>query len=496
MLHHKWSLVNKYLQPFIVLVCCVLLVRLNVLQMLNVPVTPDEAGYRLAESYLDIMQNRFASSNNHILHALFRKFFIENFADNLIFLRLDSLVAQLVFLLFSYKTAVFVFENKWIQLFVFISLNIVSPLIFEFWGLSMGYALALSFLMISVYYLLRYLAAGRYLFLILSLSGAILSVYSNFSFINYFIALVGAIFLHRMMFYRSLINFKSMVSEAAITISSGIVLSALIITPLVNVYGNEEFQFLGSTGFVADTITSLVRDGILAAGVDKSLISVLVNASVGITWLAGIYWTVLLVIAFKHGGRVEISVRWGVVLFLLYVIPVISVVLQFRLYHINYLIDRTALFFIPLFLIHLIYCIHYASRKVPLVSRVLFGAILGLLIYNFVINYAPNKTRLWWQSADDMAVLTRMDHDEPDKQKQINVWVSWQHKPAFKYDIKHYFKGRFVLLKGKSGGRDTAYDYYFVPSTETDRVPFNYTRVDGYVGGEFVLFRKKLPNIQ
>lgn len=491
MLHQKWSLVNKYLQPFIVLVCCAVLVRLNVLQMLNVSITHDETGYRLTDSYLDLMQNKFASANNHILHSLFRKFFIENFADNLFFLRLDSLLAQLVFLLYSYKTAVFTFENRWMQLFAFIALNIISPLIFEFWGLSRGYALALSFLMMSVFYLLRYLAAGRYVFLILSLSGAILSVYSNFSFINYFVSVIGAIFMHRMMFYRSLVNFKSMVGEAAITISSGIVLSALIITPLVNVYGNGELQFLGSTGFAADTITSLTKEGILIANGDKPLLDFLVNAMIVITWLAGIYWTTLLVIAFKHGGQVEKAVRWGVVLYLLYVIPVISVVMQFRLFHINYLIDRTALFFIPLFLVHFIYCVRFAFRKVAVVSGVFFAAILVILTYNFVTNLTSNSTRLWWYSVDDIAVLSRMDSDEADKQKQINVWVSWMHEPPFIYDINHFFKGRFVLLNGKREGMDTTYDYYYVPSTETDRVPLSYARIEGYVGGGFILYRKK-----
>jgi len=122
-------------QMLLAFVFSCVLVTVNVIRIFQTPITIDETGYVPSYTYSDLMQNNIGSANNHILHSLTRKFFVESLGNILFSFRLDSLIAQGLFLVFTYLLFRVLFKNPWWQLCSFVLLNVISPFIFNFWVL-------------------------------------------------------------------------------------------------------------------------------------------------------------------------------------------------------------------------------------------------------------------------------------------------------------------------------------------------------------------------
>lgn len=486
---------TRYLLPqrIIALLISLALLILNTLRVLNISITHDETGYHTTEGYIDLMLNNIASANNHILHSLLRKFFVEIFTDSLFFLRLDSLLAQILFLLFLYKFLERLLSKWWLVIPAFLLVNTACPLLFEFWGLSRGYALAMAFTITSIYYLYAYITLCHLKLLMYSITVAILAVYSNFSYINCFVSLIGVVLIHRLLLYNYL-NGKPTILHELIVIGIGsLLLAGLIYVPLTNVLGNGELAYLGNNGFIKDTVTSLVKDGILLSTRDSGTIDFMIYAVITLFWAAGIYWIVVYLKAVKQSKEVLVSLRFGIVLYLLLAISVVSVVVQFTLFGINYLIDRTALFFVLLFVLHFIYWLHYISINTPILGSIFLWILLWPAIDNFSKSeFNTHQTRLWWYCADDMAILKHIANAPENQGKQVKLWVEWAHLPSFKYNISKFYKDHFYPITDHHLGviKDTSYDYYFVAISSVGDVPPGYKHDTEVVNGGFILFRK------
>ncbi len=352
------------------------LVVLNVLRIVNISITCDENGYgwngRL-DSYRELWEDKFGSANNHILHSLLRKFFVDNFGNTLFTLRLDSLLAQVSFLIFSYLICRLIFKNRWWQLGGYIVLNLVSPLIFEFWGLSRGYGLALSFMTLSIFFLLKYSTDKKAAFLSWSFFCAILSVYSNFGYINYYVTLCIVVLLLFLLFPDNKQKVRFVQELLIVLVSSG-VLALLIVGPLQYVYHNGELAFMGNAGFLQDTVRSLVTWGLALPGPAREKeVNVIVLSVVALTFFFGVFWCYVYLKKYRHKSAADQRIVYGVTFFALLILPVILLIGQHLLFNINYLTDRAALFFIILFTLNISYILYHISSmaKVPAVAAFL-----------------------------------------------------------------------------------------------------------------------------
>lgn len=488
---HKWDL------PSVIALCIgIALVTLNVLRIFHVSITHDETASYATNTYLEVMVNEFASANNHILHSLLRKFFTEIFNDGLFFLRLDSLLAQVVFLFVSYRSSALMTHNRWQRLLSFATISTASPLIFEFWGLSRGYAVAVMCLCISVHYLLRYLRYQHTRSLVCCLIAAILAVYSNFSLINYFVALLLAVMVCRLLLFERNGMGKAFLRELLVLLAAAIVLAALITVPLGHAVGKGELQFLGHTGLIADTFYSLAIDGVLmlnCAGDAAIRADILVYAAIVIAILSGIYWSVILVMDKVRKNAVGTATKYGMALFLLLVIPAVAVKAQYEWFGINYIKDRAGLFLIFLFVLCLVHLVTGICRASPAIGTLLLSIIAAASVYNFCTNASLNSTRIWWYSNSDIPATERILREHGSSSKKIKLWVEWSHIPSFKYNTEHLYKGRFETIPEEypAIGEDTTFDYCYVYSWEGIKLPPCYLLVDRYAGGGMQLFKKK-----
>lgn len=470
------------------------MLAVNIWRIFHVSITCDETASYATNTYLEVMVNDFGSTNNHILHSLLRKFFTETFNDHLFFLRVDSLLAQIAYIVFSYRLSGLLFGNRWWQLGCFLVLNTASPLLFEFWGLSRGYGLATAFLCVSTYYLLQYEASQKLKFLVFSMGAAILAAYSNYSLANYCVALAATMISCRILFSTGATRWH-ILRELTVILTTTVIFIALILPPLRHTVNSGDMSALGNDGFIADTLRSLAVDAILFSNPPDShhLADILVYTAIAATCVICAYWSVRYI---KERSAADSSMsdetRQGVILLLLLVLSVISVLVLHVLFGIAYLKDRTALFFVFMFILALAVTLYHSSRY----SRAIIGTMSMILtlacLYNFLRNISFNDTRLWWYNMNDVSVLRDIVNEQRDKTKKVRLWVGGTHVPSFKYNIEHYFKNSFEPVReGPPLGIDTTFDYYYVSMYEDRKLLVSYVEVKTYVNGGMFLYRKK-----
>ncbi|MCD6012537.1 MAG: hypothetical protein K0Q79_2399 [Flavipsychrobacter sp.] len=483
------AFLNKRVHLMFALIVSVTLVLVNIIRILRVPITFDEPCYDPTESYWQLMMNGWGHANNHVLHSMLRKFFVEHIDYNTFCMRLDSLLALVFFLLFSWLLLGLLFNDRWWRLGAFVFLNILSPFLFEFWGLSRGYGLALMFMIVSIYYFIRYLKDKKILRLAISFVAAGLAVYSNFSYLNYYVSLAGTMFLVNIFFFREQ---PSKITRETVTFTIVTALFAMLIyEPLKNIYNNGEQSFLGSNGFVDDTVRSLVSEGLMMPNTD-SITTLISWAVIVIACLCGAYWLFKYIKKKKSNGA-NLSTKYGLALFLLLFIPAASLIVQHALLNINYLTDRTALFFIALFALLFLYTLYAVGRSFPKLCGGLFLCILTLAAYNFLSKITLHSTRHWWFNTDDLVVLERIAAQSQNMDGKIKLSVSWTFEPTMLYNINQYYKGRFDTLKefGATGKKDTTYDYYYLNSDQKIELLLPYYHRDTFfIGGSAVLWKK------
>ena len=491
---------RRKIQPNLIQICfesgfAITLLILNILRIFNIPITIDETGYQKNDSYSNLIEEKLGHANNHIFHSLLRKFFAELFTNDVFFLRLDSLIAQILYLIYTWRLCRLLFTGKWWQVCGFIILNIASPFLFNFWGLSRGYGLSLTCMTISIYYLLRYIDGRRSFFLCLAYLGAILSVYSNFSLLNYFVTLVATVILHDFLFRDNFEPNRYLVKQLAISVLSIALLALLITTPLTKIYHFGELSFMGSKGFINDTLKSLVSYGLGMPNQSESrFIKCIIWFIILSSYMITIYWAFQYARNLKLKINNDLCIKYGILLNLLLIIPVMAIIAQHVLFKINYVTDRAALFFIPLYLISFIYTLSYSLRRSLLISNVSIIILTFLLAGNFIMKCNISYTLLWWFDADDLHVLKQMNDGSKDKNGKIKIHLYWIFGPSFYYDVNKYYPGKFENPNWDNIpvlGQDTSYDYYYVVSTDnTDTLGLHYHKVSDYLWGGSSLYKK------
>lgn len=475
---------NKLKAAHIILALSVILVAFNIARIINVPFTHDEGitikDY-VSSSYYDIVVNTRGTANNHLLNTVLTKVFTDIFGMGIFFTRLSSLLAQIIFLIYSYRTLkIFLSEKLWIVA-GFIALNF-HPFLFDFWGLCRGYALSIAFMMAGIYYILKYLQDMRGRNLWLSLFAGVLAVCSNFALLNFYLGLVGVSLLVPVM---KKSGRKQVVMKLIPALVSSTVLFALVAMPVKRIRDKGEFYFGGDGGLIYDTITSLLRESFFLGMEDTYALAKVSWVVVVSVWLCGAYWAVLVA---KHRNE---KAYLGLVLWLLLVIPAASVVMQRQLLGTKVLIERTALFFIPLFVLQLFCCLYSLAPRRNIFPT---GAMILLTIaavVHFFAHLSFASTRSWDYDMYNKLVLDRMMRNRKGN-KKLKVGVYSKFAPSFQYYVTHVYPGSFEPVEYTDTyiAADTSYDYYYIHRQNRPHVSPVYITDTSFFDGAFVLLKK------
>lgn len=478
-----------YVHVFVAAVIVVLTV-LNICRMVWVPMTHDEAitvVHFLSRSYSDIVNCHPPSPSNHILNTVFTKFFSQLFHSKSLFvLRLGNLLAQLLFMLSSYGLMLQIFKKPlWVAgCFIVVNLN---PFMFEFWGLTRGYGLALAFMMCSIYFFIRYLLTEKYVLLWVGFLFGISSVFSNFSLLNFYIAYNIVIIANAVLRPTHNNMRRFFIRELPALITAGVVLYVMIDIPMHVLRSKNELNYGGSNGIIQDTVRSLVMQSLFINDRTNIVVVTIAYVIVVSIIIIGIYW------ARKYvRQQIDDELIIGMLLWLLLVVPILFRLIQHFSSNTKYQLDRTALFLIPLYMMHPIYWHYYRNRNNTTISPFLL-LISCFITVNFCRHINFHTTRLW---PYDQYAQTASRHiaTETRSTDKVSICMSRKLMPAISYYMLCSYNRDNVLIDslGQKDIADTAFNYYYTFKRDISFIPSSYYRdtMFTYSDDSLVLYRR------
>src|SRR5688572_17196265 len=428
------------------------------------------------------------SSNNHWLNTGLEYLFSGIFGFSEIILRMPNILAFGVYLFYSY---LFLkrFSTGWLSFVVFVSIVLLNPFALDFFSLARGYGLALAFLLASLFHFVSGLRQEKgnhaFGFTIFSL----LCVYANYAFLTVVFANYIGFFVCKLAeklkftfnttsdqpgsvlrtkenlqsnttayeFKYSLPNTPSAwfrLFSARELIPYGVIALGVIpaLFNTLELKKRNELYFGGESGIIKDTINSVLVSSFYGsqfkqhAGLVLGIIIILIIAGILIRKSAEA-WFFLIVI------------------FALVLIPKIL----FSLIGINYAIERSALYWIPvigvfsLLLSSEVAAGKQAVIKVPIMA-LLFMLSLGS-IQNFIssINFTHTHSYVW--DANNRKAIKELAA-VADKSKQQRLGANWHFEPGLNYyrEIYDYTWLAPIIRNVPEGG----YDFYYINKSNLD----------------------------
>ncbi len=350
------------------------------------------------ESYLQILNYHIVHTNNHILNTLLIKFFFGLFGESILIARLPSLLIGVLYFYFGWKiTAEHISGSMGV---LALGILISNPFLLDFIGLARGYGMSLSFMLGSIYWLLNYERTLRFRFLVWSNIFSALAVLSSLPMINYWIVCLGvSIFLY----LRDTASKEWRNGLYLLFVNA--LLVAIMYEPIRKLMQENKIQFGGSQDFYHDTLVSLTFSSMYELSASSVTYRVLICA-------------VLIFVGVLYGVKKD----WGLVnsrniVLVLTILIALSTVVQFYTIGTPYLIDRTALLFIPLAGLSLAFLLRDMDKQAS--SRVLGLFVDLMLACNFLLHANVYKTCLWFFDAHTEQMLSEINAMGAESQRML-----------------------------------------------------------------------------
>ncbi|HMG13902.1 MAG TPA: hypothetical protein VK590_00575, partial [Saprospiraceae bacterium] len=270
------------------------------------------------------------------------------FGTSEISLRLPNLILLLVFMIYSFL--LFRKTNQLLALAIFILLCTNNTLI-DLFGLARGYGLSCGFMLMSLYHFIQSFYEHKIKNIILFHLGGLLAVLSNFTLLDFYVALLLIYnlltFLESNYINKTKFNFFSVNKINAIPF---LFVVGVLYEPVRRVISNNNLDFGGKNGFYNDTIKQLINYCFHTT-----------ELSPVVFFIGQLLFTAIVLISLniiirkiKEGNISFFQEQKGLIIsnLLLIFIP-LEIVLQHILLKADYPILRFSIFLFPLFIIHL-----------------------------------------------------------------------------------------------------------------------------------------------
>ncbi|MFK8009959.1 MAG: hypothetical protein AB8H03_26635 [Saprospiraceae bacterium] len=456
-----------------------------------VGITFDEAwtiGAFVQGSFYNIFAYEPAIANNHLLNSFLIKLIYSSGQESIFLARLPNLISMFVYLYFSYKIC-----DTSFQPFLGLSLYLLlisNPLVLDFFGLARGYGLGLGFLMSSVFFLLKFKKTGEPKTGIFSLGLGGFAVLSNFTFLFFWVGLFVA---NQLVFFMNKkfdwIKVKTTYPRfLGFSILISFVLSSLTYFPIQKMRMANSFWYGGDNGFYEDTLVSLTAYSM----------GNLVSFEAVILWLnifLILFFLALIFSLFNNLKSKKLLQSPVLILLVLLFIPFSLNIFTHHFLETKYLINRTGLFYYPLFMIGFAFFIRENNWKHTLIF--MRGSI-GLLSFLSLINFYKNSnlycTINWPFDSRTTEVLNYIN----EKGKQQNKILILDSTAMFSSALKYYhWKKKYkyvVYAKDQPDNLDKSLADYFLfyerPLAEVDYDP-NQEEVNLYPREKVLYFKKE-----
>lgn len=393
------------------------------------------------------------SSANHFLNTALQKIIVPCLGSREIALRLPSLCGHVIYLAATYRLATR-YRPGALVLCSFVLLN-ANPFQLDFFSLARGYGLGLAFMALSLVFLDAALRPGENR--LRSEAGALgfasISALSNFSFLLFFNS-VAALLLLR--------NWRRPRRFFALSLAS-LAGEAILLPPLMKIRSVGDLYFGGTSGFWSDTVGSLVDSTLydlpLSAG---AIIAIEIFVLLGL--LGGF---ASLVVAFRPPSSGRLRKMMGP---LLLGGCVLESVAAHRVLGVNFLIERTALSFLPLFALVVMDGLQLLADQASALGHVAGRGTAILLVAICLLNagVAANLTHTlsWSYMAEEKQFMEDLDarHRTAGSKASRTLAVTWWLRPTAEY-YREILGLRWLSDIGRMDDEVLA-DYYYVSPSQ------------------------------
>lgn len=443
----------------IVIVISILLLTYTGIRAASLSFTFDESlSYNRFVSlrFLDIVSYKIPNANNHMINTLFMRYISILFGNSEFLLRLPSLVSHLIYIIFSYRIIRKV-SSPFVALAGFLLLNL-NPFFLDYFSLARGYAMAVSFTVLSVFYLFNYIENSKINNLKLSLFFSILAILSNFCLLIYYVSLIAVINIYWLS-HEGGIKLRDLINKNKPVLISFLFLVVIMFEPVRKLTKAKEFYDGGNTGFWKDTVGSLINSSLYGHGYPE-IVPVYVKYFIAVSIFA-----MIITVAYRFYSK-----RWKIfnekitlALLLLLITCFVSVVQHFVLNSL-FLINRMALFFIPLFFIPfiLLFSEFVKNTKFKIVCLLFLFSVSGVLIFHTISSLNTSYTLMWRYDADTKKMLSDLEMQvKNSEQSHVKLGVIWLYEPTsnfYRTTKKYEWLEKVTWDNNVTPG----YDYYFL----------------------------------
>lgn len=348
-------------------------------------------------------------ANNHLLNTILTRISLITLGSKEVYLRLPNVMAGVLYLCSAFKISQLL-SQRFLRIVLFSSL-VLNPFILDFFSLSRGYGLALGIMGASLACFTHWVKTGSKISEFGTLFFASLSVFAQYVMLNYLIPVSLTLILLHIIYSKSKIGsfiFRIRSSIKSIIPSLIFLLSTVLIClpRLLQLRADDGLYFGGVDNFWSDTIRSIVSSSLYSGTSPDSYITTIQIILLAL-YAAGV---IGLIIKFKE---IKITSKASILsasLLLLFSLSIVSTIVQHVLFGTRYLIERTAIFYIPLYLVSLIFMADFLYTKTKTLSRsliIILGSLLLFFnIYNFVSNANFTYTSTWKNDAHTKEVVS------------------------------------------------------------------------------------------
>lgn len=420
------------------------------------------------ESFMDIISNKDAYTNNHPLNTVGMKYCEMLFGSSEMALRLPNLLALLIFFLYGFL----LFKNSRPVLRITIMLLLFSnTFLIDFFGLARGYGLSIGFMVMGLYHLVRALSSPKKHHLVLFNAASLLAVLSNYTMLDFYV--VGLFTFNLVLYteYRFVLHKKfSFFSINKINILLFVLNVMILYEPVRRAVMFNNFDFGGKEGFISSTMISLIHQMFTNIDPGKTAMVVIILIFLVLSFLPlGI---TLMKLSVKDKDFFAHNRNMIAVNLVLLGISLVTI-LQHYLFKTDYLMSRFALFLIPLFIINLGFLYDYLLQfRFQTVLNVLFILLSLLYAFNFYRNANLYSCAEWAYDMNTKNMISNLEQNyiadalsDRNTPAQISLGINWLFEPTINF-YRSTKKLKWLKEVNRDGFKGN-FNYYYIFASDT-----------------------------
>lgn len=272
---------------------------------------------------------------------------------------------------------------------------------------------------------------------------------------------------------------------------SVLTVAALVGYPLYALRRNGELYWGGGSGFIRDTVSSLIRYSFYGRTYFRGQ-DLVVLALVSAIVLA---FVIVFVVALRRGQG--INVLPGLTLLSLLAMTWALTAIEHVIFHEPYLLGRTGLFCLPIFALFLIFFVRHLSQSGSRAGPVAVAALLVLAcasVGHFIRCLNTSVTEEWRMDADVKRMLRDLEilkNQEYGFRSGPSLGVEWFYTAPLRY---YQRRKEFAWLTVRSAPPPEGFDFFFTQASRLPQhIPPRLTLLKSYPSSGAVLAKLDAP---